>query len=183
MPVKKIYPERKSKGKTKVNKRVKAEIKDAVEKIPGLIFEHVRLQNQEKKSKVQVEDLYPTDNFSKPKKEPKPSPIQYDYTQMRKKKAVLWSGVIILTIVVFAMWFLNASMTIRDLKEGYVKVVPGITQTAKQSWQETMPVATTDEVVKTTDADSLDNLKNQIKNNLISIFYAQQASTTVSSTN
>lgn len=169
--------------KTRVTKKTKREIKKAVEQIPGLIFEHVRLQNQEEKPKISVEDLYPVDNFVKPEEKQKPTPISYNHAQTQKKKMMMWSGVIILTTVVFAMWFLNAGMTIRDLKEGYTKTVPGITETAKQSWEETKPATTNGQTDSNKPIENLDSLKNQIKNNLISIFYVQQASTTASSTN
>ena len=56
--------------KTRITKKTKREIKKAVEQIPGLIFEHVRLQNQEEKPKVSVEDLYPIEaHIEEPKTE------------------------------------------------------------------------------------------------------------------
>lgn len=173
MPVKKhkIHPERKSKDKIKISKQEKQEIKEAAEQIPGLIFEHVRLQAHEEKPQIE------------PKKKTGHALIQYNYAQNQKKKIILWIGVIVLTATVFAMWFLNIGTAFRDLKEGYTKIVPGITETAKQSWQETMPVTPTGQPAQTKETNNLDDLKKQIKNNIISIFYAQQASTTTSSTN
>jgi len=162
------------KTKAKINKQVRADIKKTVEKIPGLIFEHVRLQNQQ-------EEMPATKSITIPQSQPEKKIMSYDYGDMQRKRKIMWSGVIILTAIVFAMWIVNAKLAFSDIKNGYVKPVQGITETAKKTWQETMGVSTTDKPVTT--ENNLDDLKKQIKNNLISILYVQQASTTASSTN
>jgi hypothetical protein len=154
--------------KSKINKKVKAEIKEAAEKIPGLIFEHVRLQTQhDEELKNEIEE------------KPKTVQTPINYVEMQKKRIILWAGVICLAIVVFAMWILNTGMLFSDLKNGFGKQVPGITETAKKSWEETATAMPEEKKV-----ENLDDLKNKIKNNLQSLLiYAEQTSTTTSTPN
>jgi hypothetical protein len=158
--------------KKRANKKIKKEIKRAAEQIPGLIFEHVRLQNQQEttstKEPVATEE----------QQETKDAP--HDYQSVQRKKKIMWAGVIGLTAIVFAMWVINTKLAFTDIKNDYAKPVPGITETAQKTWQETMKEP---ENKPASNVENLEKLKNQIKNNIISIFYAQQASTTASSTN
>jgi|SRR3989339_122103 len=165
----------------KANKHVRTEIRETVEKIPGLIFEHVRLQNQKDETDSASSLQATIEPIKVPETQPEKKIMSYDYGDMQRKRKIMWSGVIILTAVVFAMWIVNARVTFSDIKNGYGKPVQGITETAKKTWQETMKISTTDKPVA--QENNLDDLKKQIKNNIISIFYAKQASTTASSTN
>ncbi len=168
----------------KANKRVRTEIKQAVEKMPGLIFEHVQLETTEPEQKITVKDLYPQKDFQTVEHEPQKKNLP-DYAAMNKRRGLLWLTVIIMASVVFGMWGLNMFANLRDVRGGWIKPTPGIIDTAKDEWAKAMGAneaaisTTTEQAEKITDFESI---KNEIKNNLIGILSTLSTSTT-SSTN
>lgn len=152
--------------KKKITKKIKREIKRAVDGLPGLMIEHVKFKEIERPAELQKlpapkhYDEIETHSL-------KTLPYYEDSGVIRQKKIWLWTGVTIFSAIVFLMWGWNMRAAFQDSFTNTKTKQPGITETAKTTWQ---------------DAMETNDLKNQIKNNLVSIFYVQ-AGTTASSTN
>ena len=159
--------------KQKANKKVKRDIKKAVEQLPGLMVEHVKFKEIERLA--ELPKLPAPTRYEEIETHPLKA-LRYENDEsIRQKKIWLWTGVIIFSAIVFLMWGWNMSAAFRD---SFAKKQPGIVETAQTTWQDAMQPTQTDK--PTAPIENLDNLKNQIKNNLISILYVQQASTTTS---
>ena len=101
MPVKKNK-------KTSEKKTLKRDIKKAVEKLPGLIVERVRL------SESQTEKEIPPQTQQEEPRSNKHARMQQNPRQARW----LWTGVIIFCLVIFSMWGWNMYVMITDTTEG-----------------------------------------------------------------
>lgn len=142
--------------KQKANKKVKRDIKKAVEQLPGLMIEHVKFPELPAPTRYDEIETHPL------------KALRYeDGGAIIQKKIWLWTGVTIFSAIVFLMWGWNMRAAFQDSFANTKTKQPSITETAKTTWR---------------DAMETNDLKNQIKNNLVSIYYAQ-ASTTASSSN
>ncbi len=161
---------------TEINKRVRADIKKAVEQLPGLMVEHVKFKEIERPAELQK--LPASTRYEKIETHPLKA-LRYENDEaIRQKKIWLWTGVTIFSAIVFLMWGWNMRAAFQDSFSN-TKKQPGITETAKTTWQDTMETVESNKPTVPIENNS-DDLRNQIKNNLISILYVQQASTTTS---
>ena len=161
----------------KTNKKIKKEIKRAVEQLPGLMIEHVKFKEIEQPTEVKKLPA-PTRYEEIETKTFKSLPYE-DEKIVRQKKIWLWTGVTIFSAVVFLMWGWNMRAAFQDSFTN-TKKQPGITETAKTTWQDTMETVKSKTPIAP--EENLDDLKNKVKNNLVSIFYVK-ASTTTSTAN
>lgn len=127
----------------------KNDIKKAVDKIPGLIFEQVE--------------------FSSSKKEAEPpAPPKNNPNQEKKKKHLVWFGVIILTIIIMIMWSWNTFVNFDTiLKKDNNSVLDKVKESFERAKQETAILEPKTETSTTTE-NKLDNeeIKTKIKNSL-----------------
>ena len=118
MPVKKTSagkkPSRK-KSTTKKSTQIEKDIKAAVEKIPGLIYEKVEF------TEPALSQL--------PKEEPPKIPV--DYESVKRKRFYVWLSVIAVTLMIFAMWIWNTSIFFSAAKDGSKNLVNNL----KKDWQ------------------------------------------------
>ena len=87
--------------KAKKDKIENKDIKKALDKIPGLIFEQVKFTpppKEEKKDKPQIQ----------PENSPK---------EEKKKKKLMWLGVIIITLIILLMWSWNTFINFDTLSK------------------------------------------------------------------
>lgn len=96
-----------------VDSDIKKDIKKAVDHIPNLIAEELKLSEQKKE-------------LQRPKSE-----IYYGSKPNRSKITMLWIGVILLTAVVFAMWLLNVQSLFYDIENSKASQEEQIWQNAK----------------------------------------------------
>lgn len=113
MPVKKraVKKSKKKALKKQKEKKLKTEIKEAVEKIPGLFFE--RVEFQQPKPAITAPIAEPTKE-TEPKKSPK---YDNNYREEKRKQLFVWTGVIILSIIIFSLWIWNTK-TFFDVSAG-----------------------------------------------------------------
>lgn len=164
--------------KKKITKKIKREIKRAVDGLPGLMVEHVKFKEIEQPP--ELKKLPAPERYEEIETKAFKS-LPYDDEQIvRQKKIWLLTGVTIFSAIVFIMWGWNMRSTFQDSFTNTKTKQPGITDTVKTTWQETME--TTEPKTPIVPVENLDEIKNQIKNNLVSVFY-EQVSTTASSTN
>lgn len=163
--------------KQKANKKIKRDIKKAVEQLPGLMIEHVKFKEIEQPD--ELKKLPAPERYEEIETKTFKSLPYEDERIVRQKKMWLWTGVTIFSAIIFLMWGWNMRAAFHD---SFAKKQDGIAETAKTTWRDTMKT-TEPNKPEAPAKDDMADLKNQIKNNLISIFYVQQASTTASSTN
>lgn len=163
--------------KQKANKKVKRDIKKAVEQLPGLMVEHVKFKEIEQPP--ELKKLPAPERYEEIETKAYKSLPYEDERTVRQKKIWLWTGVTIFSAIIFLMWGWNMRSAFQDSFTN-TKKQPGITDTVKTTWQETME--TTEPKTPIAPKENLDEIKSQIKNNLVSFIYVQ-ASTTASSTN
>lgn len=100
------------KKKAKVSKKDKKEIKKAVEKLPGLIIEQVRLSEPAPHA---VEPILKSESKIEAEQEKKrPINTYHGPRQVRW----LWVGVISFCLVIFSLWGWNMYILITDATEG-----------------------------------------------------------------
>lgn len=162
----------------KANKKVKRDIKKAVEQLPGLMVEHVKFKEIEQPA--ELKKLPAPERYDEIETHQLKALPYEDSGVIRQKKIWLWTGVTIFSAIVFLMWGWNMRSTFHDSFANTKTKQPGITDTVKTTWQETME--TTEPKTPTAPKENLDEIKNQIKNNLVSFIYVQ-ASTTTSTAN
>jgi len=108
-------PVKKSK-KLKKEKISKKEVKEAVEKLPGLIVERVRLSESEKEIETPQIEQIPEPNKTQPTEK-----NSNNRTRMRHNPSQthwLWTGVVIFCLVIFSMWGWNMYVMITDATQG-----------------------------------------------------------------
>jgi hypothetical protein len=159
--------------KQKANKKVKRDIKKAVEQLPGLMVEHVKFKEIERPAELQK--LPAPTRYEEIETRTLRSLPYGDEKAVRQKKIWLWTGVTIFSAVIFLMWGWNMHATFQD-SFANTKKQPGITETAQTTWQETMKTIESNK--PSAPAENLDEIKNQIKNNLVSFIYVQASTTT-----
>lgn len=174
--------------KKKIDKKVKRNIKKAVEQLPGLMVEHVKFKEIERPQ--EIAKLPAPTHHEEIETSAHPALPYRDDKIIRQKKIWLWTGVFIFSVVVFTMWAWNMRAVFLDSFTNTKTEQPGLTETAQTTWQNTIktlsvsqPVSPSAPTKNESEENDSVNLKEQIKNNIISIFYAQQASTTATSTN
>ena len=157
----------------KVSKEVKKDIKDTIDKLPGLIVEQVKfapptngILDKDEKQPKEKEEKYtapPKKEFSKPR---------YEDPHDKKKRSLLWLFVFTLTAIIFGMWIWNVSVFFKDTGK-IKKSEAGIFENAKQTYDEIMNQEIKDEIgkeLKEKDSISKEELKNSLKASLTSLF-------------
>ena len=111
-------PVKRGKSKTgKTKKTLRQDIKKAVEKLPGLIVERVRLSESKTEKKIPQVEQIPEPIQTQQEKEPRSNNrmrMQHNPRQTRW----LWTGVVIFCLVIFSMWGWNMYVMITDATEG-----------------------------------------------------------------
>ncbi len=102
----------------KQGKALQAGIKEAVDKLPGLIVEQVKFSEQEKETYTKKEFSHPT----------------YYSNDEKKKRQLLWLTVIAFTAVILGMWGWNTVTMFTDTKN-IQKNNQGILDQAKNNWE------------------------------------------------
>ncbi|MBI4993256.1 MAG: hypothetical protein HZC26_03955, partial [Candidatus Magasanikbacteria bacterium] len=108
-------PVKKSK-KPKKEKISKKEVKEAVEKLPGLIVEQVRLSEPEPQKEAAEIEQAPEPIQTRPE-----TPRSNNRTRLRhdpRQTRWLWTGVVIFCLVIFSMWGWNMYVMITDATQG-----------------------------------------------------------------
>jgi copper chaperone CopZ len=163
-------PVKKSKKNKTTTKKTKKEIKEAIEKLPGLIYEHVDLKKEEPE---EIEEV---------KVEPKIITPRHSNNETGKKR-LLWGMMIFFTVIIFAMWIGNTLINIRDIKNGQMLNDLNNLTSVKSNLDESLEKVNSNGVT-TTPVAELENIKNKIKNNLQNIIvYEKTSSSTTSTTN
>ena len=128
--------------KSSKNRKTEHDIKKAVDKIPGLIFEQVEFKSPPPKEKI-----HPADN----------------YQIEKKKKTLVWTGVIIITLIILGMWSWNTFVKFDTLLK---KDDPNsIVNQAKDSFEKTKQETKYLEPIEKTTTTEKDNeeIENKIK--------------------
>lgn len=167
-PKKKKPSGKKKKGKQTKNAAVKKNIKQAVDNIPQMIVREI----QEKKP---TWDAYTQENT------PLYKSATYHKAQ-RKRKAIVWMGVGIVTIVICLMWFFNISTLVYDTKQkpAQEKQLLNIANQEIQALFAGTVSSITPETTPTEEDNTAD--VSTIKNTLSSILGAFMTTTSTSST-
>lgn len=164
--------------KQKANKKVKRDIKKAVEQLPGLMVEHVKFKEIERPAEFKK---LPAPEHHDEIETHTPKFLRYENDgAIRQKKIWLWTGVTIFSAVVFLMWGWNMRATFQD-SFANTKKQPGITETAKTTWQDTME--TVESKKPATPVENPDELTNQIKKNIAGLLSAIANTTNTAPTN
>ncbi len=188
-------PAKKKTGSKKTSKTTKKglnkkEVKKAVDKLPGLIIEQIKLEEETNKNK-QAEPRPTESRELKPAKKPKQADWK-NYYDGRDRKWLLWFGVIIFTSMVFVMWGWNLFVKIQDTVDSEeMEILPRAKKDLQIILEE--PIDETEEqesiteeaVVVTTTEENLFDIKEKIKQNLsdlISTATSSTISTTTTST-
>ena len=176
MPVKKTKSKKETKKTTKkVNKKVKKEIRQAVDDIPGLMFEHIKIENPEKSEPENINPIL--DENKAPSK-------NLPYQEPKGSRKLLWFSVILFTTIIFAIWIVNSWATFRDIKSRRIEEQIDLIGETKNNFNNAITKINQETGATTTPIDDLEKIKNQIKNNLESIIiYDSETSTTATSTN
>ncbi len=131
--------------KPKKNKLEK-DIEQVVEKIPGLIFEQVEFKNLSPKNKIN----------------------QNKHQQEKKRKTMVWTGVIILTVIIIIMWswstFVNFDTLLKKDTTSIIDQAKESFDTAKIKTDILEPKITTPTTTETKSSD--EEIKMKIENSL-----------------
>jgi|GEM_PF-6511439 len=134
-PVKKQTKKVNQKKISAADEQVKADIKKAVEKIPGLIAEHLDfnpLRQLHLDQPTTIDDGYLETNQNQTQARP-----DYSGHDYQTKKLLMISAVIILSLFIFGMWAWNAFIAVQDINRSAAKQ-SGIWDNAKQSFNAIM---------------------------------------------
>lgn len=169
-----------TKKKADPKKKIRKEIKNAVDQLPSLIIEQVKFENQSYKRTEESEEVsLPIQKFSKPQ-------INNDD---KTKKMLMWLFVFIITAVVFSMWFWNMTVMFKDVsrnnntnnllnnvKTNYEEIMNSNLMTDNQ--KDKTPLTETDTQKDETLSDEEKNkLKSSIKESLDFILFTMNSST------
>jgi len=166
MPVKKTSTGKKPSRKKSTTKKTQIEkdIKAAVEKIPGLIYEKVEFTEP---------------NLSQlPKEEPAKIPV--DYESVKRKRFYVWLSVIGITIIIFAMWIWNTSIFFSAAKDSSGEFVNRV----KKDWQKINQEKDSELQKLIPEKITPENLEQVLKNSLTQVLnnLATSTSSTASTT-
>lgn len=114
MAQKKGAEKTRAKKNPRKNEKIKKDIKRAVENIPGLLVEHVGIENMKK---------------TEAKKKLATHGQSHQTQSAKSSKIIIWFGVGSLTLIIFAMWIWNTKTLFYDI--GYAK------STEKELWEST----------------------------------------------
>ncbi|MFH1946551.1 MAG: hypothetical protein ABIJ23_00110 [Candidatus Magasanikbacteria bacterium] len=178
---------KKSSKKTITKKKAanKKEIKKAVERLPGLIVEQIKFEQQIKNGNPeytpQIKDVEEI-------KELKPIKNGWqNYYDGRDRKWLVWLGVIIFSIVIFIIWGWNLNTEIQDIFSLKDSKNLNIIQDVREDFQSIIDETETEEKLKetkeviTTTTEEADNSKEKLRQhitNLISTISSSTISTT-----
>lgn len=158
MPVskktKKTQPKRTN--NKRANKQVKKEIRQAVDKLPGLIVEYASLTH----ALAAEQNLPPTEPEISPEK--KFSTPSYYTQDERNKKIILGIIIFLFTAVIFVLWAWNLTTVFRDTAKNKEKNNPF--QTARQNFSTIVETETSQK--KATTEKEQAKLKTDVQNNL-----------------
>lgn len=138
MPVKKTVKKNKKTHVAKTAKKIRREIKKAVEQLPGLLIEHVRFQELEKASETL--ELPEPVHHGRIETRVRQALLSGGEKIIRQKKLWLWTGVVAFTVLVFAMWTLNVRVMWQDSLRGENRPTSILVETKKE-WQDIMKTA------------------------------------------
>lgn len=146
--------------KSSKNKKTEKDIKEAVDKIPGLIFEQVEFK---KKSEEEI--------------------IKNNYYREKKKKTIVWIGVVIIATIVLTMWawstFVNFDTILKNKEESIFDQAKGDLKNIRQENTKQVVTTTPEEINKLNDQE----IENKIKNSLDIIIKNLNTSTPSTITN
>lgn len=127
----------------------KNDIRKAVDKIPGLIFEQVEFTNTEKEERP-------------------PTPPKNNPNQEKNKKHLVWFGVIIVTVLIIIMWGWNTFVNFDTiLKKDNDSIFDKAKESFDRAKQETIILEPKIETPTTTEERLSDEeIKTKIKNSL-----------------
>lgn len=158
------------KKKISTKKVDKKELKKAVDKLPGLIVEKVKLEKKEvepeqiieqPKDVIEIRELKPTGETK--------TRVGQNYDDGRDRKWLMWLGVIIFTIAILVLWGWNLIVKFQDTTNtGEL----GIINNVKEDIQTTLntPEQEASEVESAeTKSESDEDIKEKIKQNLANI--------------
>ncbi|KKQ26963.1 MAG: hypothetical protein US42_C0018G0037 [Candidatus Magasanikbacteria bacterium GW2011_GWC2_37_14] len=171
MPVKKKSTSKKSNEKKSTNKKstehkqIKKDIKAAIEKIPGLIYEKVEFTES---------------NLSQIPQQKLENSTPVDYETIKRKRLYVWLAVIGITILIFGMWLWNTRTFLQIAKNDSSEFV----NTIKKDWQKINQEKDSELQKLIPEKVSDENLDQILKNSLIKTFnnLATSTSSTVSTT-
>lgn len=152
--------------KAKKDKIENKDIKKALDKIPGLIFEQVKFTpppKEEKKDKPQIQ----------PENSPK---------EEKKRKKLMWLGVIIITLIILLMWSWNTFINFDTLSKNKKSTFSD--QFKKSFEQVKKQTAEFEPKINTTNENELKNktIEEKIKNNLTVLINKLNNTTSTTST-
>ncbi|MFZ2189588.1 MAG: hypothetical protein WA057_05325 [Candidatus Magasanikiibacteriota bacterium] len=156
--------------KIKTTRAVKKEIKKAVNKLPGLIAEQIKFENQ---SPV-LEDHH----------EPPAKTRVYQDPNENNKKKLLWLFVLIIATVIFLMWAWNLTVVFKDTGRNTTNDF-GLIDAAKEKYEATMKQNFTKDTTTNTLAQEKTIEEEKIKTSLkasLNKLLSNMTSSTVSST-
>ncbi|MBI4427047.1 MAG: hypothetical protein HY569_00995 [Candidatus Magasanikbacteria bacterium] len=110
-------PVKRGKSKaSKAKKNLRQDIRKAVEKLPGLIVERVRLSKPEPQTGAAEIEQAPEPIQTQPE-----APRSNNQARMRhdpRQTRWLWTGVVVFCLVIFSMWGWNMYVLITDATQG-----------------------------------------------------------------
>lgn len=151
-------------AKTPANKTVKKNIARAVERLPQMIIKEVGLR-----------EFAP----------PLPRLIERP-RRSRHRLALMWTGVIMLSSVVFALWFLNTRQALAVLRQSPPSPERQLLQTARTDLREIMQrvaAAEKNEFTEAVNAATPDDAKAAVKSALSLFLSSTDAASSTTSTN
>lgn len=152
-------PVKKGKKKNGVDKELKKQIKDTVEKLPQLIAEEIK-ETEEKNTKT-INSTY------------------YDNPTYKKKKIIMWVFVVIFFLVILFMWIINANSVFYDFNKSLeannnpsvlTKGKDAFTETYNNDWENLL--AEIDSLLKKNVDAETEEIKKEKKINLSDIVNA-----------
>ena len=163
MPVKKTPAAKKPRAKKniKTDQKIAQDIKAAVEKIPGLIYEKVEF-TEPTLSQIPAQKLQ--------------TRIPLDYETAHKKRFYVWLGVIGVMLIIIALWLLNTKIFFEISSDKNTNFIDDL----KKSWQKMDEEKNTDlqKFFPTEQNTSTAAATTALKNSLMKILAQTPTSTT-----
>ena len=163
----------------KQDKIMQTDIKNAVDKLPGLIVEQVKfekekLQPQKQPAKIREEIKEPVKNYS----------TTIANNNDRSKRRLLWLLVFTLTLVVFIMWFWNLTVAFKDVGRSS-STGSNLIGDVKESYENIMKTTLggdEEKVEENKDDIDKDKVKDSLKASLLSLISNTSTTTTTFTT-
>ena len=157
--------------RVKADKQVKKEIKQAVEKLPNLIYEHIGFEDKEPKQTKQHSE------------EPYAQPIDaYCKSRENKKRVIMWGAVTVISLIIFSLWAWNTKTVFQGLKNAPADNLATEAKTDLKIIMNSLAGENQPSAEAENDGEKIQNIKKSLKQSLSTLLNSSNGSTTATTT-